>query len=358
MKRAVLSFVTLVTATSLSAQMQPAPAHPSPQQPKNVQLLKGMSPMELIRAMQFISVSLGVNCDFCHVFKPGGERDFGSDDKEEKRTARDMIRLVMDDNTKFFHDRPVVSCNTCHRGSPNPVNVPVLPVSAPQPRPKGPPPDAKSAMPTRDDIVARYSKALGNSDPKAIATMELKGTRDMAGGSAPIDVMISHGKTRINTITPDGQMVIVANGNTGWMADAHGSTHPMQQIQLDSTNSVLEALRLILPTDIPADARVGKDRVGDRDVWVLTSPNGSTGRQRLYFDTGSGLLVRRLTFTGTPIGSIPQQTDFDDYRDVGGFKLPFVVHLDSVDRGASRVVRYTEITPNAKIDENVFVQPQ
>ena len=79
--------------------------------------------------MQFMSASLGVSCDFCHV-RSGNHLDFASDDKEEKNTARQMIRLVMDTNSKFFGNRPQVSCTTCHRGSPNPVSVPLLPIAA------------------------------------------------------------------------------------------------------------------------------------------------------------------------------------------------------------------------------------
>ena len=88
MKGATLAFVTLATATVLVAQPQPTPqpstqppaARPAagPQEPQNVQILKGMSPAELIRAMQFMSASLGVSCDFCHV-RSGNHLDFASD---------------------------------------------------------------------------------------------------------------------------------------------------------------------------------------------------------------------------------------------------------------------------------------
>ena len=365
MNRAATAFVILMTATTLSAQ--PASPQPStPQRPqgappelKNVQVLKGMSPGELIRAMQFMSTSLGVNCHFCHVFNAEGVGDFASDDKDEKKTGREMIKLVIDTNAKYFHGNTVVSCNTCHRGSPDPVGVPALPVSAPQPRPEPAPATSaeKPAMPTRDDIVSRYAKALGNIDQKALASIELKGTREMPRGTVPIDVMMTGGKVRVATTMPEGEMVNVVTADGGWARDARG-TRAMPPMQLEGTRTVLDALRLPLPADIPADARVGRDRVGDRDAWVLTSPYATTGRQRLYFDAGTGLLVRRLTLTSTPVGRIPQQTDFDDYRDVGGFKLPFTVRFDSVDRNASRAVHYTEIRPNATIDEKVFVQPQ
>ncbi len=366
MNRAAIAFVTLLTGTSVLAQVQPASPPPSPQQRpplggpqelKNVQVLKGMSPTELVRAMQFMSASLGVNCHLCHVFNASGVGDFASDDKDEKKTAREMIKLVMDTNEKYFHGNTVVSCNSCHRGSTEPVNVPVLPISAPQAKPEEPATAEKVVMPTRDDIVSRYAKALGNIDQKAISSIELKGTRDMARGSAPIDVVVAGGRTRIATTMPEGEMINVVTADGGWSRDPRG-THAMPPMQLEGMRAILDALRLPMPSEIPAETRVSKDRVGDRDVWVLTSAFGTNGRQRLSFDAGSGLLLRRFMLTPAPVGRIPQQTDFDDYRDVGGFKLPFTVRFDSVDRGASRVVHYTEIRPNAKIDEKLFVQPQ
>lgn len=366
MNRAAIAFVTLVTATPLLAQKQPAPPPPSAQQQppqaaspelKNVQVLKGMSRGELIRAMQFMSASLGANCHLCHVFNANGVGDFASDDKDEKKTARGMIKLVMDINEKYFRGNTVVSCNSCHRGSTEPVNVPVLPLSALQAKPEEPATAEKVIMPTRDDIVSRYAKALGNIDQKAISSIEWKGTRDMASGSAPIDVLVAGGRTRIVATTPEGEMINVVTPDGGWSRDPRG-THAMPPMQLEGMRAILDALRLPLPSEIPAEVRVSRDRVGDRDVWVLTFPYGTNGRQRLSFDAGTGLLLRRFTLTPAPVGRIPQQTDFDDYRDVGGFKLPFTVRFDSVSRDASRVLHYTEIRPNAKVDEKVFVQPQ
>jgi len=46
---------------------------------KNIQVLKGRPGDQLIPAMQFISNSLGVECDYCHV--PGA---FEKDDKKPK----------------------------------------------------------------------------------------------------------------------------------------------------------------------------------------------------------------------------------------------------------------------------------
>jgi len=345
MKRVVIALTAGMLALTSSAQQL--------QEPKNVQVLKGLTPSQLIRTMQFVAASLGVNCDFCHVIKSPTDRDFASDDKEEKRTAREMMHLVIDTNAKYFNGRPRVSCVTCHRGSTDPLSFPVLPVALPQP----PAPAASTANLTRDEVVARYATALGKIDEKALATMTMKGTRETSRGTAPIDVTIAPGKVRVSSTTPEGETANVVTGTQGWMKDPRG-IQTLQPVQVETMNQTLDAYRITYPSEIPADARVGKDKIGEKNVWVITMPFGTNGSQRLYFDAQTGLLVRRLRLTTTPIGRIPQQTDFDDWRDVGGMKLPFVVRVDTIDPRGGATRRYSEIKLNAKIDESVFAQPK
>ena len=68
---------------------------------------------------------LGVECGFCHArAKDGHGLDFASDAKPEKKIARDMMRMTLAINKKFFKVRhPVlggamltVTCATCHKG--------------------------------------------------------------------------------------------------------------------------------------------------------------------------------------------------------------------------------------------------
>jgi hypothetical protein len=66
---------------------QPALTAQSPkkaeEQFKNIQVLKGIPAEQLIPSMMFITASLGVQCDFCHV-----QNAFEKDDKKPKQTAR------------------------------------------------------------------------------------------------------------------------------------------------------------------------------------------------------------------------------------------------------------------------------
>ena len=47
--------------------------------------------------------------------------------------------------------------------------------------------------------------------------------------------------------------------------------------------------------------------------------------EQMQFDRESGLLLRRTITTATPLGPLPEQIDYSDYRDVSGVKVPFVV---------------------------------
>src|ERR1700757_680677 len=88
---------------------------------RNIQVLKEIPADQLVPAMQFITYSLGVECSYCHV-----EGALEKDDKKPKLTARKMMQMVAAINRDNFDSKQVVSCNSCHRGAPRPVAIPVI----------------------------------------------------------------------------------------------------------------------------------------------------------------------------------------------------------------------------------------
>lgn len=123
--RSVAALVAIVaTAGALSLGAQSAPGRSLPPRPKNLQVLpKDISNKDLIATMRGYSAALGVECSFCHANNPQTHQiDFASDANPHKNTARTMIRMLNEINTKYLAtadpDAPVksASCGTCHRG--------------------------------------------------------------------------------------------------------------------------------------------------------------------------------------------------------------------------------------------------
>src|SRR5260370_23648665 len=71
--------------SAIPAQAAPNTSVPkkTEEQFKNIQVLKGIPAEQLIPTMQFITASLGVDCEFCHVHNA-----FENDDKKPKQTPR------------------------------------------------------------------------------------------------------------------------------------------------------------------------------------------------------------------------------------------------------------------------------
>lgn len=83
--------------------------------------LKDLNSEEFIDHMHYFSWALGKNCEFCHV-----QRDFSSDDKKEKRTARAMISMTGVINQDTFKGKQEVSCYTCHQFHEHPQARPLF----------------------------------------------------------------------------------------------------------------------------------------------------------------------------------------------------------------------------------------
>jgi Flp pilus assembly protein TadD len=120
--------IGLVLAAAVAVTCLPASA--SAQQSerfKNLKVLPEDITKERLEAvMGAFAGSLGVNCSFCHVGNSPQTMDFASDDKDEKKSARVMIKMTSAINNDTLPQLEgmsadaEVTCYTCHRGKEQP----------------------------------------------------------------------------------------------------------------------------------------------------------------------------------------------------------------------------------------------
>jgi carboxyl-terminal processing protease len=87
----------------------------------------------------------------------------------------------------------------------------------------------------------------------------------------------------------------------------------------------------------------GKQKVGDRECFVLARNIGDVFVERYYFDVLTGLLVRQ------------NDLYLEDYREVEGVNIPFVARSEGA-RGMGTVVRLKDVKFNVAIDESRFAE--
>lgn len=100
----------------------------------------------------------------------------------------------------------------------------------------------------------------------------------------------------------------------------------------------------------------GKEKIGDKDAYVLSVTPTAGPASRTWIDAESYLPVKASTTVETPeTGPLEQITEFSDFREVDGVKVPFTVHATSAVQSFTATVKSVE--NNVKIDPALFAKP-
>jgi hypothetical protein len=321
---------------------------------KNIQMLKGMPASQMKAVMSLISTSVGMRCDQCHV--PDA---FEKDDKRPKQTARSMLQLVMSVNKTSFDGQPQVTCFSCHRGQQRPVAMPPIAQQAAQTSTPAPRP-AATGLPSYDQIIDKYLEAIGSSTAyEKLKSRVMKGSMiDAKGGTFPVEVcQTAPDKMVIITTLPNGTASQGYNGTIGWAAGPSGQSE-LRGMELAKIKRAADIARFLKIKEESLSPRVvGKVKVGEKEAYQISARAGGQ-RVQLFFDTQTGLLLRRQIMSNTVLGAFPEQTDYEDYRDVDGVKLPFITRYSTPDPAAASTMEFKEIAHNVTVDDAKFNPPQ
>jgi hypothetical protein len=304
----LLALATTPFLAAIAQQTADKQAPTSDQVYKNIQVFKGVPASDLIPAMEFMSASLKYECSDCHDVK-----DF-SIETPTKETARKMVIMQRDINTKNFNGRLEVTCNSCHGGQEHPAGTPIPEgVSLRHPRLESPP--------KPEDLFAKHIAAAG----KQTGPMVRKGTL-----TAPNDVTHKVETTPLEfTQAPGGKFRLVAgerkvgsDGKQVWYG-AYAMTDEPAAIfgrigrnwSGDAAFAGLERLSIS-----------GKEVLGKNQAVVVRASNpGTTSTQEFYFDPKSNLLVRLMNARRSTLGTVISVLDYSNYKSVGGVQLPMKV---------------------------------
>ncbi len=382
------SFAAGQSASHAQAASHVNPKSTSDQVFKNVQVLKGIPVDDFLGTMGIMCAALGFDCSECHT-GAGTEKVDWAADNPRKLVTRRMVQMMAAINRDNFNGRQMVTCWSCHRGRDRPLTTPTMEnmygpaaldmddvlVQAP-----GQPPSEK--------ILDQYIQAVGGAE--RLATMK---TYVANGSSAGFGGFGKGGQVEIAGKFPDqrvtsivfpkeperGSSIRTFNGQEGWLrtpltvlseyqltgGELEGAKLDAQLSFPSQIKDVLTDWRVSLPatiSDLPAPesqaaeenkaAGIGKDRL----VNVVQGRGPNRIYATLYFDQQSNLLLRLVRYGNSPIGRVPTQIDYSDYRDVDGIKMPF--HILFVWLGGRDEFQLNQVQINVPVDARKFDRHQ
>jgi hypothetical protein len=346
-----------IASAQSAAPAKDKPVKMTQEQFKNIQALKDIPADQLIPAMQFITASLGVECTFCHV-----EGAFEKDDKKPKQTARKMMQMMFAINKDNFGGHREVTCYSCHRGNVDPVATPVVMTEEPKEgmgAEKSEDAEGKPAAgPTADQLFEKFVQADGGvAAIEKITSRVQKGTIEFGGKSFPIDVYSKDPERRISfTHMPEGDNITAFDGQQGWLGAPGRPVREMHGPDLDGAGIDADLHLALHLKQMFSDVKVEQpEKIGDHEAYQVVGRREGKPPLRLFFDEQSGLLVRLVRYGETPLGRLPTQIDYEDYRDVNGVKVPFRWTLA---RANGRfTIQATDVKQNVPVDDAKFGRP-
>jgi photosynthetic reaction center cytochrome c subunit len=353
---------------------------------KNVQALRGISVDDFMETMGIMTAALQFDCSDCHA-NAGTDRVDWAADTPRKVMARKMVSMVQKINKENFAGVQMVTCWTCHRNRDRPLVTPRMEVIYGEP-------DlvqddvvvTTPGLPKPETILDKFIEASGGAQRLAsLSSFVGRGTSVGfggfgGGGDVEIDAKLPDQRSTIILFkeeTGRGDQIRSYDGHTGWVrtplnvlgeyqlngSDLDGARFDAQLSFPGQIKQILTNLKTGPPTgimDLPgpqSQTSLQKDiTLGGTHSVNVVQGTGSRGLLvTLYFDRQSGLLLRELRYGKSPIGRVPTQIDYADYRDVDGIKLPFRITYAWLDGRDS--IELKDIKLNVPIDEAKFGRP-
>ena len=271
-------------------------------------------------------------------------------------------RALAIDKDSFEGNREV-TCYSCHQGSLKPDAIPAVNSGQEGKRLPGRATTSQAEklpvnLPTSEQIIDKYIQALGGvAAIERITSRVENGTASLGEKSFRIEIAIKDpDKEAFVRHMPAGDGIMVLNGQAGWsvtpgrpVREIHGADLDADKMEADLHFPLhIESLFSELRVEYP-------EKIGDREVYLVSATRNGQPAVKLYFDEQSGLLIRLVHYADSPLGLVPTQIDYSDYRKSDGVEIPFRRLV--AQPGGNSVIQLEQIQQNAPINDDRFAQP-
>jgi zinc protease len=148
------------------------------------------------------------------------------------------------------------------------------------------------------------------------------------------------------------------DGTAGYTLDSLNGNRDITGDQVEIMRSSTFPTPLINYKDTGARVELlGKEKVGDRDAYVLRFTPKTGPPSRMFMDAETYLLVKSVVTLNVPqLGTDVEQTvELSDYREVDGVKVPY--RTRSINQLQTLTIVFTKVEHNTPIDERIFAKP-
>jgi hypothetical protein len=223
-------------------------------------------------------------------------------------------------------------------------------------------PVAQQARPQNaQQVLERMAQAMGLANAAKIRTVQVTGTisypaqgiqgRFEAYHKSPNKILLKI------TIQGLGEVQQGYDGKVGWEKNPMTGLRELQGTELaqmrwsaetGASNDLRKALR--------NPKLAGRERVGNREAFVITAQTTAGTPIKVYIDTQRYLPLRMDMEAATPQGKLNIATFLEDYRRIDGIMYPFTTRQSTA--GIEAVQKTERVRHNVPVSDAIFRKPK
>ena len=223
---------------------------------------------------------------------------------------------------------------------------------------------AAADTPTVDSILAKHVQAVGGKEAMEKVhsrLVQFKVESDTVGNS----------EGEVFAQAPDRQRSHVDLGAAGVIDEGFDGTvawtkNPWEGLRVKTGDELAKVRRdarfnreLKFKSLYPDLAYKGTEKVGDEEAWVLESKPSASSKEKFWFSTTTGLLIRQESEYQGPQGVVNVNMFPRDYRAFDGLKFPGAVKMKISNAGQEFefTMKFLSFKHNVEIDAAKFAKP-
>jgi len=233
-----------------------------------------------------------------------------------------------------------------------------------QKKPEAAAPAAKESvsLPTLDQILDKFTESSGGKAAiEKITSRYVKGTFEIPsmGASGTVEIYAKAPSKSYTLIDVPGFGMIQQgyDGTVAWEDNPMTGPRDLAGSELAARKRDVDFYRELHFKELyPQMVVKGKEKVGEREAYLVEATPAEGKPEKMFFDAENGLLIRFDAERESPQGVALLETYLEDYRDVDGVKTPFTIR--QVNPTFSMTIKFGELKNNIEIDDSKFAKPK
>jgi hypothetical protein len=234
---------------------------------------------------------------------------------------------------------------------------------APKPAPEGAAkPEAKAAaLPTLDEVLAKYVKASGGEEAiKKVSSRTMKGTFELPamGASGTVEMVtkapnMNYMKIEIGGF---GTIVSVFDGKAAWSQDPMSGLRELSGVELAQMKLQSDFHRELRMKELYKSLTVkSREKLAGGSAIMVEAIPAEGSPEKYYFDETSGLLVRHDSEPESPQGKMPTESTLEDYKMVDGVNIAHT--MKQTTPAFAMTIKIEEVKNNVAVETTKFSKP-